>query len=235
VVNGGLKIVVNGALARACRNNGSMVDWRRRDAMKLYDTERAPSPRRVRIFLAEKGIEVPRVPVDLAKLEQYGEAFTEMNPMQRVPVLVLDDGSALTETMAICRYFETLQPEPNLFGRSAVETALVEMWSRRIELHFYWPVSQAFRHLHPAMASREKPQVADWGEANRPKAMEFLGLFEKELGKRAYAACDRFTVADITGYVAVDFMRVAKLQVPEDYTNVRRWHAEIAARPSAKA
>jgi glutathione S-transferase len=189
----------------------------------------------VRIFLAEKGIEVPRVPVDLAKLEHFGEAFTGMNPMQRVPVLVLDDGTALTETMAICRYFEALQPEPNLFGRGALEVALVEMWSRRVELHLYWPISQAFRHLHPAMAPREKPQVAEWGEANKPKAMEFLAYFEQELGKRAYAACDRFTVADITAYVTVDFMRVAKLEVPESHKNVRRWHAEIAARPSASA
>jgi glutathione S-transferase len=203
--------------------------------MKLYDTARAPSPRRVRIFLAEKGIEVPRVPVDLAKLEQFGEAFTEMNPMQRVPVLVLDDGTVLTETMAICRYFEELQPEPNLFGRGALECALVEMWNRRIEFLLYWPASQAFRHLHPAMAVREKPQVAEWGEANKPKAMEFLAFFEKELGKRAYAACDRFTVADITAYVTVDFMRLAKLDVPADFKNVRRWQAEVAARPSAQA
>ena len=203
--------------------------------MKLYDTARAPSPRRVRIFLAEKGIEVPRVAVDLAKLEQFGEAFTEMNPMQRVPVLVLDDGTALTETMAICRYFEELQPEPNLFGRGALEAALVEMWNRRIELNLYQPVSQAFRHLHPAMAEREKPQVAEWGEANKPKAMQFLALFEKELGKRGYAACNRFTIADITAYVTVDFMRLPKLEVPEHFKNVRRWHAEIAARPSAQA
>jgi glutathione S-transferase len=212
-----------------------MIDWLPEWSMKLYDNARAPSPRRVRIFLAEKGIEVPRVPVDLAKLEHFGEEFTAMNPMQRVPVLVLDDGTVLTETMAICRYFEELQPEPNLFGKGALECALVEMWNRRIELLLYWPTSQAFRHLHPAMAEREKPQVPEWGEANKLKAMSFLAFFEKELSKRGYAACDRFTVADITAYVAVDFMRAAKLEVPEEFKNVRRWHSEIAARPSAQA
>ncbi len=203
--------------------------------MKLYDSERAPSPRRVRIFLAEKGIAVPRVQVDLSKLEQFGDAFTAMNPMQRVPVLVLDDGTAISETIAICRYFEMLKPEPNLFGRDALEAALVEMWQRRIEQHFYGPVSQAFRHLHPAMAAREKPQVPEWGEANKPKAIRFLEVFDRELGTRGYAACNRFTVADITAYVTVDFMRLSKIELPDTMQNVRRWHAEIAARPSAKA
>jgi len=203
--------------------------------MQLYDGGRAPSPRRVRVFLAEKGIEVPKVPVDLGKLEQKSASFTKLNPMQRVPTLVLDDGTVITETMAICRYFEALQPEPNLFGRDAVEIALIEMWNRRVELNFYNPVSSAFRHLHPAMSEREVPQIPDWGEANKAKALAFLVLLDRELGQRRYVATDRFTVADITAFITVDFMKPAKINLPEDMANVRRWHAEISARPSASA
>lgn len=203
--------------------------------MELIDGGRAPSPRRVRIFLAEKGIDVPKRQIDFAGREQFSDAFTALNPMQRVPVLILDDGTAVSETMAICRYFEALHPEPNLLGRDAREIALVEMWNRRAELDFYGAVSSAFRHLSAAMAASEKPQVPAWGEANKDKVVAFLGLLEGELGTRAYVAGDRFTVADITAMVAVDFMRAPKLEVPAAMTNVRRWHAEVSARPSARA
>ena len=114
--------------------------------MKLYDGGRAPNPRRVRIFLAEKGISVPMEQVDLGALEQKSAAFTAINPVQRVPALVLDDGTVLTESVAICRYFEALHPEPPLFGRGALSAAQVEMWNRRIELHFLFPVSHVFRN-----------------------------------------------------------------------------------------
>lgn len=203
--------------------------------MKLYDMGRAPNPRRVRIFLAEKGIDIPKQEVDLGALEQYGEAFTAMNPMQRVPVLVLDDGTVITESVAICLYFEKLNPEPNLFGRDALESAQVEMWNRRLELHFYGPVSQSFRHASPAMAKREIPQVPDWGVASRDKAAEFVGFLEKELGKREYVAGNRFTIADITALCTVDFMRVIKLSVTPEMKNLTRWHAAVSSRPSAKA
>lgn len=203
--------------------------------MRLYDGGRAPSPRRVRIFLAEKGIDIPKVPVDLGKMEQKDAGFREVNPMQRVPVLVLDDGTAISETMAISRYFETLHPEPNLLGRDALETARIEMWNRRIEHGLYTYVQAVFRHTHPAMADMEKPQIAAWAEANRPRVFEFLEVFDRELGSRRFAALDRFTVADITGLVSVDFMKPAKLAIPDSMKNVRRWHDEINARPSAKA
>ena len=203
--------------------------------MKLYDSSRAPNPRRTRIFLAEKGVKVDLVPVDLTKLEQFTDPFTALNPLQRVPVLVLDDGTVITESMAISRYFEALQPEPNLLGRDAREIAMIEMWNRRIELNFYWPVSMAFRHLHPAMAEREKPQVPDWGEANKPRVVEFARLLDAELGKRSFVAGGRFTVADITAFITVDFMKPAKIELPAELANVRRWHASIAARPSAAA
>jgi glutathione S-transferase len=203
--------------------------------MQLYDGGRAPSPRRVRIFLAEKGIEVPKIPVDLGKLEQKSRSFTALNPMQRVPALVLDDGTVITETMAICRYFEALHPEPNLFGRDALEIAKVEMWSRRVEFGFYAAVIAVFRHTHPAMAAMEVPQVPQWAEANKPRVMNFLAILDHELASRRFLAADRFTVADITGLVSVDFMKPAKLAIPETLEHVRRWHAEVAARPGAAA
>jgi len=203
--------------------------------MELYDGGRAPSPRRVRVFLAEKGIEVPRRQVDFASLEQFSEAFTSLNPMQRVPVLILDDGTPISETMAICRYFEALQPEPNLLGRDAREIATIEMWNRRVEMNFYNAVSSAFRHLSPAMSVSEKPQISEWGEANKAKALAFLAVLDRELAKRKFVAGDRFTVADITTLATVDFMRAPKIELPADMKNIARWHAEVSARPSAKA
>lgn len=203
--------------------------------MKLYDGGRAPSPRRVRIFLAEKGIDIPKVSVDLGRLEQKRASFVELNPMARVPVLLLDDGTVISETMAISRYFEALYPEPNLLGRDALEVAKIEMWNRRIEHGLYTYVQAVFRHTHPHMAEMEKPQIAAWAEANKPRVNEFLEIFDKELGDRRFAALDRFTVADITGLVAIDFMKPAKLSIPDEFANVKRWHAEISARPSAGA
>ena len=203
--------------------------------MKLYDGDRAPNPRRVRVFLAEKGITVPTEQVDLGKLEQRSDAFSAINPMQRVPALVLDDGTVITESIAICRYFEALHPEPPLFGRGPLETALVEMWQRRVELHLFFPVSMVFQHTHPAMKIMVDPQVAAWGEANKPRVTHFLQLLDGELKDRPYVAGKTYTVADITAMCAVDFMRVSKLTMPDDLANVKRWHAEVSARPSAKA
>jgi glutathione S-transferase len=203
--------------------------------MKILQTRQAPNPRRVRIFLAEKGIEVPFEELDLMKGELKTPEFTKVNSFQRVPVLVLDDGTAIAETIAICRYFEAQKPEPALFGKGALGTATVEMWNRRVELNLLFPVSQAFRHLHPAMAHLEVPQVAAWGEANKPKALEALAILDRELGRSRYIAGDDFSVADITALVAVDFMKPARIQRPEEFKNVTRWHTEVSSRPSAKA
>jgi glutathione S-transferase len=203
--------------------------------MKLYDGGRAPNPRRVRVFLAEKGIKIPTVQVDLGAMAHKSPAFAAVNPLMRVPALELDDGTIITESIAICRYFELLQPEPVLFGRTPKEIAIIEMWQRRVELHLLFPVSQVFRSLHPAMAKMEVPQVPAWGEANKPRVVEFLEILEKELASRRYAAGDTFSVADITGLIAIDFMKPAKLAVPDNLANVKRWHAELAARPSAAA
>ena len=203
--------------------------------MKLYDGGRAPNPRRVRVFLAEKGISVPIEPVDLGALQHKSEAYTALNPLQRVPALLLDDGTVITESIAICRYFEALQPDPVLFGKGAREGALVEMWQRRVELHLLAVVAAVFRHLHPVMKEMEKPQVAAWGEANKPRALEFLSLLDRELGSRRFVAGDSYSVADITGMIAIDFMKPAKLAAPPELTNVTRWHADVSARPSAAA
>jgi glutathione S-transferase len=203
--------------------------------MKLYDGGRAPNPRRVRVFMAEKGISVPLEQVNLGALGQKSDAFTAVNPLQRVPALVLDDGTVLTESIAICRYFEALHPDPPLFGRGALAMAQTEMWNRRLELHLLFPISHVFRNSHPAMAKMEIPQVPAWAEANKPRIEEFLGIFDRELANRAFAAGDQYSGADITGMIAIDFMKPARLAVPEACKNVRRWHAEVSARPSASA
>jgi glutathione S-transferase len=201
--------------------------------MRILETRTAPNPRRVRIFLAEKGIEVPYENLDLGALKT--PEFTAKNWFQRVPVLILDDGTAIAETVAICRYFEELQPEPALFGKGAIGRAMVEMWNRRVELGLLFSVASAFRHLHPAMAQLEVPQVPAWGEANKPRALDVLGYLDKELAGRQFIAGDELSIADITALCAVDFMKPARIQRPPELTNVARWHAEMSARPSAKA
>ncbi len=204
-------------------------------AFRLYDGGRAPNPRRVRVFLAEKGIDVPRVEIDMGALGHRSEKITALNPLQQLPVLELEDGTILTESIAIFRYFEELHPSPPLFGTGALGRATVEMWQRRLELRLLFPVAQVFRHLHPAMVEWEVPQVPAWGEANRPKVMEFLALLDRHLEGRAFVAGDDMSVADITGMIAVDFMKPGRMQVPEELANVRRWHAALASRPSAGA
>jgi glutathione S-transferase len=203
--------------------------------MKLFDGGRAPNPRRVRIFLAEKGIAMPLVPVDMGAMEHRGGDVAARNPLHRLPVLELDDGTVLCESVAICRYFEEIQPEPALFGRGALGKAQVEMWQRRLELNLLLPVGFAFRHIHPAMREWEVPQLPEWGEANKPKVLDFLVLLDAELALREFAAGDAFSIADITGLVAIDFMKPARIAVPEELTNVIRWHRALAARPSAAA
>jgi glutathione S-transferase len=203
--------------------------------MKLYDGGRAPNPRRVRIFLAEKGIEIERQQVDLGTLEHKGAAYTAINPLQQVPALVLDDGTILTESIAICRYFEALQPEPALFGRNGREAAIIEMWNRRIEQRLLFGVAQVFRHLRPAMKPMENPQITAWGEVNKPRVMQILNLLDSELASRVYVSSDAFSVADITGLVAIDLMKPAKLAVPDEMKHVKRWYTDITARPSAAA
>ena len=203
--------------------------------MKLYATKTAPNPRRTRIFLAEKGITVPTEQVDMTTFQHRTPEYTALNPFQRMPALVLDDGTVITESMSICRYFEVLQPQPAMFGEGAKEIALVEMWNRRCEINFFANVAAVFRHLHPAMKEYEIPQVPAYAEAMRPKAIWFLELIDKELATREFIAGDKYSVADITTLCAVDFMKPARLVMPDNLANVKRWHAAVSTRPSSKA
>ncbi len=203
--------------------------------IKLYDGGRAPNPRRVRMFLAEKDIEVEIVPVDMGALGHKEEAVTTRNPMRRLPVIELGDGRVLSESMAICRYFESLSPEPPLLGTDPFDQAFVEMWQRRIELHLLFPVAQAFRHIHPAMKEWEVPQVGEWGEANKPKALDFMSFLDGELADRPFAAGNAFTVADITAVIAMDFCKPARIEIPGKLENLHRWYAAIRERPSYSA
>ncbi|PZU88989.1 MAG: glutathione S-transferase [Chelatococcus sp.] len=203
--------------------------------MKLYDGGRAPNPRRVRIFFAEKGVALPEiVPVDIASGEHRTEAFARINPLQRLPVLELDDGTELAETIAICRYLESLHPEPPLFGRDAKEQALIEMWNRRAELGLFTAVMAVFRHSHPSMAELED-QVPEWAEANREQLDDHLWILELQLAGNRFLCGDRFTVADITAGIAIDFMKPARLSLPEDFPHIRRWHGEVSGRSSWSA
>jgi glutathione S-transferase len=204
--------------------------------MKLYDGGRFPNPRRVRVFLAEKGLSMPDLEqVDLGQKQHKSEAFSAINPLQAIPVLELDDGTMIAESVAICRYFEEIHPETPLFGRDAREKAIVEMWNRRLELGLLNSIAAVFRHGHPAMAGHEVPQVAAWAEANRDKVATNLRLLDAQLARHTFVTGETYTIADITAQIAVDFMRLPKLSAPDDCVNVKRWHAEVSARPSAGA
>ena len=203
--------------------------------MRLHHSPHAPNARRVRMFLAEKGLEVPLVFVDLAKLEHKGEAYCAVNPFQTVPALELDDGGVISESIAICRYFEELHPAPALFGTTPRERAEVEMWQRLAEFQLLYTIAQTFRHSHPAMREMETPQVPQWAEVNRPRALTALSRFDAALASRRFLAGDNFSVADITGLIALDFTKPARIAIPDELVHLRRWREEVAARPSAAA
>ena len=202
--------------------------------MKLYNSKYAPNARRVRVFLAEKGLTIPLVDLDLGKLEQKTAGYAQINPFQLVPVLEFDDGDRIAKSIAICRYLEELNPEPNLFGRSARERAEVEMWQRQLELYLFMPIAQAYRHSHPAAKVLETQQVAEWSQINRARALENMAKVDAALANRPFIAGDRFTVADITGLVALDFTRPAQITIPEALSNLARWKSALSARPSAQ-
>ncbi len=201
--------------------------------MKLYDYEPAPNPRLVRIFLAEKGIEVPREQVDISKGENREDAFLAINPMGGLPVLELDDGTRIAETAAICRYFEALNPEPALMGRDALDCALVEMWRRRMELEVALPIMLCFRNTHEYFSGRY-PQFRDYGEACGKQALKRLQWLDGEMASRDYIAGKDYTIADITALIGIDFGRMVDIRL-QDLPNLQRWHQRVSARPSAGA
>ncbi len=202
--------------------------------MKIYNSPTAPNPRRVRIFLAEKGVEAPYENVDIVSAVNRGPEFRKKNPLGTVPVLELDDGTCISESVAICRYFEEVHPEPPLFGVGAKERALVEMWNRRMEFNVMQPIADAFRQRHDFFKGRIR-QVPEYAEVQRLNAEDSLVWLDQELASRHFLAGDRFTIADITAMVAIDFGRVSKIAIRPEQRNLARWHAEVAARPSAKA
>jgi glutathione S-transferase len=209
--------------------------------MKLYDCTPAPNPRRVRIFLAEKGIVVPTIQIDLRANEQFSPAFRAVNPDCTVPVLELDDGTRIADVMAICVYFETLRPEPPLMGVGAQDRANVTAWQRRVERDGFFAVAEAFRNATPAFKGRALPGVDDYEqipalvERGRARVAKFFRVLDACLADREFVAGKQYSIADITALVAVDFARWIKLAVPDECSHLRRWYGAVSARPSAKA
>jgi glutathione S-transferase len=202
--------------------------------MKLYDYPAAPNPRRVRVFLAEKGIEVPKVTVDITKSENRAAEYLAKNPMGGVPILELDDGTILAESVAICRYFEETKPEPNLMGRTPLEKAQIEMWNRRMELEVLMMTAGAFRNTHAFFKGRI-PQVPEYGAVCKDAALKRLEWLDGELARRKFIAGDRYTIADITALIGIDFGRPSDIRIKPELVNLARWHQEVSSRPSAKA
>jgi glutathione S-transferase len=203
--------------------------------MKLYDTPLAPNPRRVRWFMAEKGIDdIEVVTLNLIKGEHKTPDYLAKAGLANVPALELDDGTTITESLAICRYLESRYPEPNLFGRTPEEVALIEMWTRRAEMLVATPFMMTVRHTHPALAALET-QNADIAEYNRQAGLRALKVLDRRLSESEWLATDRLTVADIVAFVGIDFGRMIKLSPPEELANVGRWAKVMRERPAAKA
>lgn len=201
--------------------------------MKLYE---APSPnaRRVHIFMAEKGIECDRVAVDIRAAENLSPEYLAKNPGGRVPLLELEDGTCIGESVAICRYMESVCPEPLLFGTDGVEAAKVEMWQRRAELGFFLEVAGAFRNITGFFKDRETC-VAEWGQVCAERAPKMLAMFDEQLAHTPYLAGANFSIADITLAVALDFARMVKVVELPELANIERWYAQVSARASFSA
>jgi len=209
--------------------------------MKFYDCKTAPSPRRVRIFLAEKGIEIETVQIDLGKGEQFGDAFRAVNPDCVVPALQLDDGSCISEVLAICDYLEAQHPEPALLGTTNEERAQILMWTVKVEQQGLLSVADAFRNAAKGLKERAAtgligyPQIPQLAERGRGRVEQFFRRLDDQLVDKEFVAGDRYSIADIAAMVVVDFSAWIKLTLPEDVVNTRRWYESVSARPSAQA
>ena len=209
--------------------------------MKFYDCKTAPSPRRVRIFLAEKGVEVETIQVDLASGDQFSDAFRAVNPDCVVPALELDDGSHISEVLAICQYFEEMYPEPALLGSTAEERARVTMWNAKVEQQGLWAMAEAFRNSakglknHAVPGPNAYPQIPELAERGRARVLQFFHRLDGQLAGNRFLAGDSFSMADITAMVFVDFARWIKIELPAEAKNVATWYAEVSRRPSAAA
>ena len=209
--------------------------------MKFYDCATAPSPRRVRIFLAEKSIAVPTVQVDLRGGEHLGDAFRAINPDMTVPVLELDNGRRIADIVGICRYFEETHPSPPLMGTDAEDKAVVETWQRWCEREGFYAVMDAFRNATPGLKDRalpgpdNYPQIPPLAERARARVARFFERLDARLADSAFIAGPRYTIADITALVSTDFGGWAKVRPAAGLTHLKRWHDAVSARPSAKA
>jgi len=204
--------------------------------MLLYNADNpAPNPRRVRIYLAEKGLSVPSETLSIVAGEHKGEAFLAVNPLGQLPALVLDDGSVLTESLSICRLFEAMHPEPPMFGVGPRGIAEVDMWQRRAELRLMVPLGMVWAHTHPFTARVVKPQYTEYGESQRPRVVAAMGEFDRALAEREFLDGKGYSVADIVLQTIVDFAGFVGIAIPEDMTGLRAWHERVSARPSAKA
>jgi glutathione S-transferase len=202
--------------------------------MKLYEYTQAPNPRRVRVFLAEKGVSVPYQQVDIGTSQNRAPEFLKINPMGGLPVLELDDGTHLAESVAICRYFEALHPEPRLMGIDAKDAATVEMWNRRMEFEILSMTAGAFRNT-TAFFKGKIPQSAEYGAICKNAAIKRLEWLDTVLADRPYIAGERFTIADITAMIGIDFGKLSDIRILPEQKNLARWHQSVSSRPSAKA
>ena len=203
--------------------------------MKIYEDARAPNPRRLRIFVVEKGLKIPTEQVDIFARKNRTPEMLAKNPAGGLPFVELDDGSHLAESVAICRYLEGLHPEPNLMGKDNREQAFIEMWNRRMELNLFAPVARAFQHTSEIFKPMLK-QFPEYGETQREITRQQLQWLDAQIGNKPFIAGDRFTIADITALVAVDFgAQLAGVQLDPSLKNLARWHQLVSSRPSAKA
>jgi glutathione S-transferase len=207
--------------------------------MKFYDCTTAPSPRRVRIYLAEKGVDVDTCQVDLRNGEQFSDSFRAINPDCTVPVLVLDDGTVLSEVFAICQYLEEMHPEPPVLGRDATERALVTMWNAKIEQQGLGAIAEVFRNKSKGFKGRALTgaqgfeQVPALAERGMTRLLQFYDRLDSHLGKNKFVAGDSFTLADVTAFVATEFAGRLKLEIGEERLNLSRWFDEIKQRPAS--
>lgn len=209
--------------------------------MKFYDCPTAPSPRRVRIFLAEKGLDIPTVNVDLAKGEHFSEDFRRRNPTCTVPTLELDDGTCIYEAVAVCRYLDEAYPDNPLMGDTPKAKAVIEMWNHRVESEGFMAVAEGFRNKASGFKGRALPgthtieQIPELVERGRLRYEYFLQDLNDRLAESRYIAGDDFSIADITALVAIDFgSRAVKVPMPEDYTHLRRWYDAVSSRPGTQ-
>jgi glutathione S-transferase len=209
--------------------------------MKFYDCTTAPSPRRVRIFMAEKGIEIETIQIDLANGEQFSEAFKAINPLCEVPLLVLDDGTSISQISAICRYLEEIYPDNPLLGRTPVERAVVESSNQQLQMNGFAAGAEAFRNATPGFKNRAMPgphnysQIPELAERGQQRLDNLFSDLEAHLANSEFIVGDYYSIADISALCVIDFAKWVKKRIPEEYSNLQRWYDQVSSRPSAKA